>query len=407
MEDPGGSPPGGAGVPTDITEAEVEKAKQDGLKAVTKTIKEEINIEGKALLKAAALNIEIILKLEDGKVILNLPPGACEIKEQELLHIKITPLAEDKTKEYLAKVPAGLKPVGKVYEIKATLKEGNQEKPLTWKKDLNLIFSYQGIEIGTAANLAGYIFNEQSKNWEPVASSKVIPERKEVSFSVPHLSKFVLMERLTAPEEKPKEEKKIVSFKDLPDNHWAKETIEFMVAKGIFQGYPDGTCRPDKVVNRAEFVSLLLRTLKLKEEEKTIDFSDVQPGNWYYRTVATAYHYGLVKGYAEAEQRFKGQTKKKQYFRPHEPVTREQVATMLIRALEHKGLEKGDLSETKIKEILARFNDQGKISAWAKEAVSKAITQEIIRGYPGNLFKPQTGATRAECAAMLRKIVKE
>jgi outer membrane protein assembly factor BamB len=197
------------------------------------------------------------------------------------------------------------------------------------------------------------------------------------------------------------------AFSDLPANHWASEVISEMTAKGIFQGYPDGTCRPDKVVTRAEFVSLLLRTLKLKEEKKTVDFSDVQPGNWYYRTVATAYHYGLVKGYAEAEQRFKGQTKKKQYFRPHEPVTREQVAVMLIRALEHKGLEKNDLGKTKVEEILARFNDQGKISAWAKEAVSRAITQEIIRGYPGNLFKPQTGATRAECAAMLRKIVKE
>ncbi|HAG08968.1 MAG TPA: S-layer homology domain-containing protein, partial [Desulfotomaculum sp.] len=36
-----------------------------------------------------------------------------------------------------------------------------------------------------------------------------------------------------------------------------------------------------------------------------------------------------------------------------------------------------------------------------------AIRQEIIQGYPGNLFKPQTGATRAECAVMLKKIIKE
>ncbi|GAB6274750.1 MAG: hypothetical protein STSR0004_16150 [Peptococcaceae bacterium] len=198
-----------------------------------------------------------------------------------------------------------------------------------------------------------------------------------------------------------------LAFSDLPANHWAREVILEMTAKGIFQGYPDGTCRPYKVVTRAEFASLLLRTLKLKEEEKTVAFSDVQPGNWFYQTVATAYHYGLVKGYAAAGQRFGGQTEKRHYFRPHDPVTREQVAVMLIRALEHKESEKKEWGEAKVEETLARFNDQGKISAWAKEAVSIAITQEIIRGYPGNFFKPQTGATRAECAAILRKIIKE
>ncbi|HAG09323.1 MAG TPA: hypothetical protein DCK87_07185, partial [Desulfotomaculum sp.] len=91
-----------------------------------------------------------------------------------------------------------------------------------------------------------------------------------------------------------------LAFSDLPANHWAREVILEMTTRGIFQGYPDGTCRPDKVVTRAEFASLLLRALKLKEEEKTVAFSDVQPGNWFYRTVATAYHYGLVEGYAAA-----------------------------------------------------------------------------------------------------------
>jgi len=197
------------------------------------------------------------------------------------------------------------------------------------------------------------------------------------------------------------------AFSDLPDRHWAREVILKMAAEGVLQGYPDGTCRPDQVVTRAEFVSLLLRTLKLKEEERTADFSDVQPGNWYYRAVATAYHYGLVKGYAAVEQSSGGQGEKKQYFRPHEPVTREQVAAMLTRALEFNQPERKGLSETEIKECLARFNDERKISTWARKAVAEAVTQEIIRGYPEGLFKPGAGATRAECAAMLRKLVRE
>ncbi len=396
MEGSNGGPSGGAGGPTtNLTPSDIEKAKQEGLKAVVKSIKEEINIEGKTLLKAAALNIEIILKLEDGKVILNLPPGAWEIKEQELLHVKITPLTEDKAKEYLVKVPAGLKPVGKIYEIKATLKEQNQEKPLTWKKELSLTFSYQGMEIGTAANLAGYVFNEQSKNWEPIAVSKVVPEKKEVIFSVPHLSKFILMERLMTPEEKPAEGKKMVSFKDLPNHHWAKEIIEFMVAKGIFKGYPDGTGRPDKVVNRAEFTALLTRTLGLKEiAGSTTTFPDVKPNDWYYQTVVTACYYGLVKGYI-------GETQ--QIFNPDKPVTREEITVFLERALTLKEYA------TKVKNIPGSetstyFADQPQISAWAKKAVALGVNQGLVQGYPDKNFKPKGKATRAECAAILKRL---
>jgi outer membrane protein assembly factor BamB len=290
---------------------------------------------------------------------------------------------------------------GKVYLYFTT----NYEKSAVYCLDENgnKFWSFTSQEAGTSGGYTtsclaiadGWVYFGNDGGWVYALTGKIagqqkqLPSAEEVEVSPPPA---------------------LPAFSDLPTNHWAREVISEMINKGIFQGYPDGTCRPDKVVTRAEFVSLLLRTLKLKEEEEeegTVDFSDVQPGNWYYQAVATAYHYGLVKGYAEAKERFNGQTKKKQSFRPHDSVTREQVATMLIRALEHKGLEKKDLGETKVEEILACFNDQGKISAWAKEAVAKAITQEIILGYPGNLFKPQTGATRAECAAMLRKIIKE
>ena len=223
---------------------------------------------------------------------------------------------------------------------------------------------------------------------------------------------YALTEEKKLPGQVPGEEKVKLSlpvFPDLPAGHWASEILFGMTAKGILKGYPDGTCRPGQPVTRAEFVTLLLRTLGLEEDEgAAVDFNDVQPGDWYFRAIATAYHYGLVRGYAgevEEGQGFRGQAARKQYFRPHDQVTREQVAAILGRALEFKKSGNGALNEIKVKEILARFNDQEEISSWAKEAVAKAVAREIIRGYPGNLFKPQAGATRAECAAMLMKIM--
>jgi outer membrane protein assembly factor BamB len=209
--------------------------------------------------------------------------------------------------------------------------------------------------------------------------------------------------------QQPAPETKKPSFSDLPPDHWAREVIEEMTARGIFKGYPDGTCRPDQVVGRAEFVSLLLRTLGLKEDEgAAIDFNDIQPGKWYYHAVATACRYGLAKGYAvavEEEQDPGGQAERKQYFRPGDPVTREQVAAMLVRALEFKENKSEELSAAKVAEALARFNDRGEISPWAEKAIAAAVSLEIVKGYPGNLFKPRAGATRAEVAAMLRVLL--
>ena len=209
--------------------------------------------------------------------------------------------------------------------------------------------------------------------------------------------------------QQPAPETKKPSFSDLPPDHWAREVIEEMTARGIFKGYPDGTCRPDQVVGRAEFVSLLLRTLGLKEDEgAAIDFNDIQPGKWYYHAVATACRYGLAKGYAvavEEERDPGGQAERKQYFRPGDPVTREQVAAMLVRALEFKENKSEELSAAKVAEALARFNDRGEISPWAEKAIAAAVSLEIVKGYPGNLFKPRAGATRAEVAAMLRVLL--
>ncbi|BFH18150.1 hypothetical protein J6TS7_38080 [Paenibacillus dendritiformis] len=44
--------------------------------------------------------------------------------------------------------------------------------------------------------------------------------------------------------------------------HWAKEEVEALAAKEVIKGYPDGTFRPKKEVNRAEGVAFIFNVLK-------------------------------------------------------------------------------------------------------------------------------------------------
>lgn len=44
--------------------------------------------------------------------------------------------------------------------------------------------------------------------------------------------------------------------------HWAKETIDWAVQKGVAKGYPDGTFKPNNHVTEAEFLAMLIRTFE-------------------------------------------------------------------------------------------------------------------------------------------------
>ncbi|MCZ8515155.1 S-layer homology domain-containing protein [Paenibacillus filicis] len=70
--------------------------------------------------------------------------------------------------------------------------------------------------------------------------------------------------------------------------HWAAQAINTAVDKGYVDGYPDGTFKPESKVTRAEFLSLLLKALKVAPA----------PGagnDWYVPYVNTAVTCGIHK----------------------------------------------------------------------------------------------------------------
>ncbi len=77
-------------------------------------------------------------------------------------------------------------------------------------------------------------------------------------------------------------------FSDI-DGHWAAGAIAVLSGKGIVQGYPDGTFRPENVVTRAEAVTMISRLLgKSSSFEQNKTFSDVQSSHWAYNAIMNA-----------------------------------------------------------------------------------------------------------------------
>ncbi|MNF11616.1 Endo-1,4-beta-xylanase A precursor [compost metagenome] len=52
------------------------------------------------------------------------------------------------------------------------------------------------------------------------------------------------------------------------------------------------------------------------------------------------------------------------------------------------------------------FADEGQIPAWAAEAVDAGVAAGLVEGTSGNRFAPEAQATRAEAAAMLKRLLK-
>ncbi|MGG4146051.1 S-layer homology domain-containing protein [Paenibacillus algorifonticola] len=89
-----------------------------------------------------------------------------------------------------------------------------------------------------------------------------------------------------------------VSFSD-SSNHWGNKSISIAVKLGIVDGYQDGMFRPDESVTRAEFAAMIFRAFALKTDSQTsISFHDTA-SSWASPYINTLAAKGIVNGYAD------------------------------------------------------------------------------------------------------------
>lgn len=180
------------------------------------------------------------------------------------------------------------------------------------------------------------------------------------------------------------------SFTDM-EKHWAKELVTDMASRRILFGTGDNKFQPDLAITRADFITLAIRTLGLKEDGETDAFRDVKKDARYYGAVAKAYEYGLTEGDGQGN------------FNPQKQITREEAVTILGRMLEIAGKAAPE-SESEREAPLDRFTDKDLISHWAAAGVAGAAQLGIVEGDAGK-FRPKDSITRAETAKILWKLL--
>lgn len=185
-----------------------------------------------------------------------------------------------------------------------------------------------------------------------------------------------------------------VQFGDM-EHHWARDAVNDMGSRLIVNGKGAGNYDPDAEVTRSEFAAILTRALGLKAASGSHQFSDISGTPWYKPAVQTAYAYGLITGYDDGT------------FRPTEKLNREQVMTMLVRAMSLT--VPGDVEETdnsRNSQSLAGFTDTDAVSSWALEGIARAVRTGIVQGKDNERLAPQDHVTRAEIAVMVQRLLR-
>lgn len=172
-------------------------------------------------------------------------------------------------------------------------------------------------------------------------------------------------------------------FSDVPADSWAREHISAVSALGIMGGYGNGIFGYGDVMTRKEFATILPRLFRWSlVNPDTPTFQDnTDKSAWYYDDIETS----VINGAVAADSAL---------FRPNDPITREEMAVMLVRGLGYSTLADS------LKNIKTPFTDVQNNLAY----VAMAYDFGIILGATTTTFNPKGYATREQAATMMARL---
>ena len=178
------------------------------------------------------------------------------------------------------------------------------------------------------------------------------------------------------------------TFNDIDNYEWAMTGILALADRSIIHGVSEDRFDPSRNITREEFVKILVGALGLSDYEyKGNIFSDASDGDWFVKYINIAADLGIVKGIGNG------------MFGVGYNITRQDMAVMLYNALQYRN--------TNMTAGAFKFDDDGEIADYAKEAVGALHEMGAVNGMTETTFVPYGLATRAQAAKIIYSVFKE
>ena len=167
-------------------------------------------------------------------------------------------------------------------------------------------------------------------------------------------------------------------FVDVATGSYYEDAVDWAVENGITKGTDNTHFSPDGICTRAQAVTFLWRAAgSPKPETRTMPFTDVPAGSYYYDAVLWAVESGITKGTSNTT------------FSPNMTCTRAQIVTFLWRS------EKSPAAGT------ANLFVDVKSTVYYADAVLWAVKEDITKGTTNTTFSPDADCTRAQIVTFL------
>ena len=168
-------------------------------------------------------------------------------------------------------------------------------------------------------------------------------------------------------------------YSDVPDKNWASQSIAQCKQYNLLQGIGNGKFGLGQKMTRAAYAAALCRLMGWKsvtpEKGSFTDNQDTK--KWYYSAIETASEHEVFSGHSTE-------------CRPNDPITREEMAAMTIRALGYSTLS-GVVQDE------CPFTD----TKTNRGYITLAWRMGLVEGMTAAAFDPKSDATREQAAAVL------
>ncbi|MBM7563942.1 S-layer homology domain-containing protein [Paenibacillus sacheonensis] len=214
---------------------------------------------------------------------------------------------------------------------------------------------------------------DEAGNHVPVPSGHYDEQAGAMVFQATHFSKYAVAYVTTA-------------YTDIQTLAWAKSAIEAVTAKGIMSGTSASLFSPGASISRAAFTDALVKALGLSARFET-NFADVPAASPYYESIGVARKLGIANGSG------------RDAFNPNAPITRQEMAALVVRGLQASGrtVEVGTEADLKA------FADAKQIAAYAIRNMAALVKEGILKGDGKNLL-PKGQVTRAQTAVLMDRL---
>lgn len=178
-------------------------------------------------------------------------------------------------------------------------------------------------------------------------------------------------------------------FKDVAPGDWFYGDVDRAVSEGIFNGVAKNEFSPNSPLTRAMLAAVLYRAADKPEVGDELPFSDAPAvGSWSRDALIWAYENGIIKGYGDTT------------VRPEREISRAELGCMTARYLKFAGKDLADIDDA-----LSGFSDSGSVSGSMREELNAVCVLGIIKGTPDGKLLPDSGATRAQAAVMICRMI--